>query len=64
MYRIFGQPHDISELKKIFLDPIAKYRCKVKVALVDDEDFEYSDILYNHGYLVTKLDDIDNIQIL
>ena len=64
MYVIMGNPHGISELKEITLDPIANYRNKVKVVLIDDENFAYAEILHNHGYLVTKKNDIDDIQSL
>ena len=61
MYYILGRPKDITDLKQDVRPPIATLRDKVKIVAIDDEGFEYAEVLRRHGFQVTVLDDITDI---
>jgi hypothetical protein len=61
MYYVLGRPKDISDLKGELSPPIARLREKVKIVAIDDEGFDYADVLRRHGFQITVLNDITDI---
>jgi hypothetical protein len=61
MYYLFGHPKEINDLKGDLRPPIATLRDKVKIVAVDDEGFEYAEVLRRHGFNITVLNDITDI---
>lgn len=61
MYYVVGHPKEISDLKGDIRPPIATLRDKVKIVAIDDEGFEYAEVLRRHGFNITVLNDITDI---
>ncbi|HEX4630567.1 MAG TPA: hypothetical protein VH188_06340 [Chthoniobacterales bacterium] len=61
MYYLIGRPKDISDLKGELRPPIATLREKVKIVAIDDDGFEYAEVLRRHGFQINVQNDITDI---
>ncbi len=61
MFISFGRAQHISDLKALVRPPIGTLRAQVSIVVIDDQGFVYSDILRNHGFHITLLKDITDI---
>lgn len=60
MYWLIGQPRSIAELLiPPAIDSVPRER--VPIVIIDDEGFPYLDLLRDHKYNMTKLDDITDV---
>lgn len=60
MYWLIGQPRSIAELLVArVINSVPRER--VPIVIIDDEEFPYLDLLRDHKYNMTKLDDITDI---
>lgn len=60
---IFKKPKTIQSLHPPKVNP-AKVRPNIQIAVIDDEPFPYMDILRQHRYNITKMDDLAEIQFV
>ena len=61
MYYLLGHPKDVSALQNYVREPIAKLRAHVPIVAIDDDGFAYADVLRNHGFRITVLNDISDV---
>lgn len=62
MFLSFGNPRNLSELKSVETKPMSKQRSGIPVVVIDDEDFEYLELLRKHDFHIRLLNDIDDIK--
>jgi hypothetical protein len=61
MYCVFGRPKNINDLTGDLKPPVATLREKVKILAIDDDGFEYAEVLRGHGFQITVVNDITDI---
>lgn len=57
----FSKKYTVHDLKPKENSELGKLRDKVKVLIIDDEEFKYMDIFRSHGYNPVHVDDLENI---
>jgi hypothetical protein len=62
MYYLFGTPLGILDLKKHQKEFNAVSRSIIPIAVIDDEELAYIDILRNHGFNLRQFKDIEDVK--
>ncbi|MEQ8304856.1 MAG: hypothetical protein RIB47_15785 [Cyclobacteriaceae bacterium] len=62
MFLHFGQPKNISDLNQVQFKVNQIDRKDVPIVLIDNERFEYMETLRLHGFNITQLNDLEEIQ--
>jgi hypothetical protein len=58
MFKIFGKPKQLSDLKVIARPPLGTLRERVPIVAIDDKGFVYLNVLRNHGFNIKELLDV------
>lgn len=62
MFFYFGKPKNISDLNSLQFKMEKVERRNIPILIIDDNEFEYLEILRNHGFSLTHSKDIDSIE--
>lgn len=62
MFKVFGRPHSIHDLKGMINPPAGIDRKSVPIGIIDDERFPKMDALIRHDFNVKELGDITDIK--
>ena len=62
MYWLLGSPKSVNELRVLKSAVAATNRQQVPIAIIDDEDFTYLDILQRHDFLLKQFRDIEDVR--
>src|SRR4051794_31715072 len=64
MYLVLGGPRSINDLKGHNREFTANDRSRVEIAVIDDQEFPYLELLTRHGFRLRHFKDIDDIQAI
>ncbi len=64
MYWLLGTPKNVNELRVLKSAVAATNRQQVPIAIIDDEDFTYLDILQRHNFLLKQFRDIEDVRTI
>ena len=64
MFYILGNPRSINEIKYLKYSINSSDRVKIPIAVIDDELFNYKDLLRDYGFSITHFEDINDIKIV
>ena len=62
MFKIFGKPKQIADLKVIARPPLGTLRERVPIVAIDDKGFVYLNVLRNHGFNIKELLDVTDVK--
>ncbi len=64
MFIFWGRPNSISDLQSAVKPFESSMRSMVNIAIIDDEDFPYLDLLQTHDFHIRKIPDVSDIKAL
>ncbi len=62
MFLYLGKPKSINSLRNLQKDYDKIDRSRIKIIIIDDEDFNYQKVLQDHDFNIKKLNDIQDIK--
>jgi hypothetical protein len=64
VYFVIGWPKSIIKLKNQSVNLAGIDRSRIRISIIDDEPFEYMEMMRNHDYNLKHFNDIEDIRVL
>ena len=64
MFFIVGRPRSINEIKHLRFSFPASERRHIPIAVIDDESFQYKELLSRYGFYITEFNDINDVKAI